>query len=651
VFQRFLALAVVMIGLIVASVSVSLVQVQKASAAPSVSLQTLDCSSSAFNCLGALSTAVDSVGNLFVVSSPSFVTSANAVYLTRIQNSGTVSNPQYLTTNVTRIPLPGLPVQLSADKFGNVWWGYRLAPQNAIWRIRSDQVLTTHAALTSYVLDSNTNYINHGLTVDQSNGDIFAITLISGQAKFYVKKISRNADASYTVGSTFVATGAGSQYQPSAKSGWSGNAAFVDLNHKVWYLLNAHSTFCASTSPNANFVVVDMSVLSSALAPCQPVNSRMQNFSVIDSLGNIISGNQSESSVMIKSTTEILGSSANLPTAIHVGFEATNGSVAPNGDVWVMNRACTGAIPISVLSPSGSTYRVYASTSTSGNASCSNTGAPFLHASVDANSSFFIPTSTSVVIASTTHIPLLSTPTSVSAVATASTAKSIDVSWPAVANATSYKVKIYDSTGTTSLGTKTGVSGISTTITASTYASITDNTSYKVSVQAIGDATNYDDSAESSQVSATTNLNAVSPTISSHPVSLNRTFGQSATLSIAASTSDSGTLSYIWRKDGVAISGEVSPTLTITPVATSDAGSYTAVVTNTISNGVASSSTSTTATLTVASALSIATPTTGLSGTADSAFSLSVAGSGGRASLSYVLTGTLVAGLSMSKIN
>ena len=647
--KRVLTAVAVVLGGLVVSVPSTSHEAKRASAAPTVSLQTLDCSAAAFNCLGAVSTAVDSAGNIFVVSSPTYNWSTpNQIFLTRIENSGTVSSPQYLAANVTRISLPGMPVQLSADNFGNVWWGYRLAPQNAIWRIRSSERLTTHAALTSYVLDSNTNYINHGLTVDPSNGDVYAITVYSGQAKFYVKKISRNADATYSIGSTFVLTGSGSQYQPTGKSGWSGNAAFVDLNHKVWYLLPVHSTFCASTSPNANFMVVDMNAASSALAPCQPANSRMQNFSVIDGAGNVISGNQAEMSVMVKSTADILGSSTNLPTAIPIGFEAANGTVAPNGDVWVVNRACSSQMSIAALTPTGSTYSLYASTSTAANASCSNTGIPFAHAAVDANSNFIIPTQTSVIIATAAHVPKLATPTGLASSATTSTAKSIDVSWSAVTGASSYKIKIYNAAGTAELGTKSGVSGTSTTLTTSTYASMADNTPYMVSVTAVGDAVSYDDSVESSLVSATTNVNAAAPTISSHPISLSRTSGQSATLSVTATTSDGGTLSYIWRKDGVAISGEVASTLAFNPIATSDAGSYTAVVTNTISNGVSTSSTSTAATLTVAGALTVTTPISGLSGTANSSYSLAIAGSGGKTALSYSLNGTLINGLSLS---
>ena len=629
--------AILIVGLLLVALPVTLQSPQRADAAPTVSIQTLDCAVAAFNCLGAFSTAVDTAGNIFVVST------SGGYFITRIENSGTVSAPIYLTSNVTRMQATGLPIQISADKFGNVWWGYRNgSPSNKIWKIRSDQRLTTHADLASYVINSDTRYGNHGLAIDPSNGDVYAVTILTGASQWSILKIARNAaDGSYSVNPTLVSLG--SAKEPAGKSGYSGNTAFVDVNRKVWYIPQANSTPCTTANPNAIFMVADMVAMSAGAAPCQPAASRMQNFSVLDGLGNIVSGNKDAGSVMVKSTAEILGSSANLPTAIPVGFEATNGAVAPNGDVWVTNRSCTNQIVISVLSPSGSTYRVHASGSTSGS-NCTT----FHHPSVDTNSSFFIPTTTSVIIASTTHIPQLSTPSPITAAATASTAKSIDVSWPQVSGTSSYKVKIYDSAGTALLGTKSGVSGSSTTITASTYAAIADNTSYKVSVQAIGDAVNYDDSAESSKVAVTTNINAVAPTISSHPVSLQRTAGQSASLAVMATTSDGGTLTYLWRKDGVAISGEVAATLTLNSVATSDAGSYTAVVTNTISNGVATSSTSTTATLTVAGALTIASPTTGLSGTANSSYSLAVSGSGGRTSLTYALTGTLVNGLSFA---
>jgi len=81
----------------------------------------------------------------------------------------------------------------------------------------------------------------------------------------------------------------------------------------------------------------------------------------------------------------------------------------------------------------------------------------------------------------------LAAPTSVTATATSSTLKSVNVSWAANVNAASFTVKIYNSAGSSLLGTKTSVTGTSTTITSSTYGSIADNTAYKITVTAIGD--------------------------------------------------------------------------------------------------------------------------------------------------------------------
>jgi len=246
-------------------------------------------------------------------------------------------------------------------------------------------------------------------------------------------------------------------------------------------------------------------------------------------------------------------------------------------------------------------------------------------------------------------LPALAQPSNVTAVATPSRGKSVDVSWTAVPNAQSYIVRLKSGTCDTVYGTKSGIIETSTTVTRfdMTGQIMEDNTTYKVTVAAVGDAVNYATSANTQCVSVTTNAPVATPTIATQPTSLYRTAGQNASLSVSASTGDGGTLSYQWFKSGVAITNATSDTYSLTGVATSDSGSYLVEVTNTF-GGVSTSTASSAATLTVASALSIATPTTGLSGTADSAFSLSVAGSGGRASLSYALTGTLVAGLSMS---
>jgi hypothetical protein len=243
---------------------------------------------------------------------------------------------------------------------------------------------------------------------------------------------------------------------------------------------------------------------------------------------------------------------------------------------------------------------------------------------------------------------VLSTPASVTATATSSTAKSIDVSWGAVSNSTSYTVQMYNSSGATLLGTRENVTATSTTLTSATYASIADNTTYKVTVTAVGDGGDYTNSPASAQVSATTNAVAATPSITSQPVALNRTSGQSATFSVTATRSDAGTLSYQWLKDGANISSATSSSYTINPAVTADAGAFSVRVTNTLSGKVAVSTTSSAVALTVAGELSIATPTTGLSGTANSAFSLVVAGSGGRTALTYALTGTLVSGLNFA---
>jgi uncharacterized repeat protein (TIGR02543 family) len=140
---------------------------------------------------------------------------------------------------------------------------------------------------------------------------------------------------------------------------------------------------------------------------------------------------------------------------------------------------------------------------------------------------------------------------------------------------------------------------------------------------------------------------AVTPTISSQPSSISKTAGQSVTFSVTASASDSGNLSYQWKKGGTDISGATSSNYTINPTATGDAGNYTVVVTNSI-NSTTATATSSTAVLTMSSALTITTPTTGLSGTYNSAYSLTVSASGGSGTKTFAATGSLPTGVSIS---
>lgn len=68
------------------------------------------------------------------------------------------------------------------------------------------------------------------------------------------------------------------------------------------------------------------------------------------------------------------------------------------------------------------------------------------------------------------------------------------------------------------------------------------------------------------------------PSITTQPAARNITVGASVTFSVAAT--GEGTLTYLWRKDGVAIPGATSASYTISSAASSDAGSYSVVVSN-----------------------------------------------------------------------
>jgi alpha-tubulin suppressor-like RCC1 family protein len=259
-------------------------------------------------------------------------------------------------------------------------------------------------------------------------------------------------------------------------------------------------------------------------------------------------------------------------------------------------------------------------------------------------------TTTSSLTAVTVAAPPvpLTAPGSVTATATPSTAKSVDVSWAAVPNASSYTVRILDSSGASVLGTKSGIAGTSTTITTSTYASMADNTAYRFTVTAIGNATDYVDSAASAQASATTTLVASVPAISSQPAAASRTYGQSVTLSVTATVSDGGTLSYQWLKGGVAVTDATTASLAFASLELSDAGSYSVIVTNTVAGGLPSAITSSGATLTVSKAAQSTVTLTSTSGTFGTPLTLTATGGSGSGAYSYAVTGAGTAGCSIS---
>jgi len=72
----------------------------------------------------------------------------------------------------------------------------------------------------------------------------------------------------------------------------------------------------------------------------------------------------------------------------------------------------------------------------------------------------------------------------------------------------------------------------------------------------------------------------VPPSISSQPTSTTVTEGQSVTFSVSAT--GTAPLSYQWQRNGVNLPAETGPTLTLRNVASSQAGSYTVVVSNSV---------------------------------------------------------------------
>ena len=140
----------------------------------------------------------------------------------------------------------------------------------------------------------------------------------------------------------------------------------------------------------------------------------------------------------------------------------------------------------------------------------------------------------------------LATPSAPTVTATANTLKSISVSWSAVTNASSYTLKLYSASN--SLLTTTGLTrfvGTSRTITTDNYAPLANNTSYKVSITAIGAGSG--DSAESARSDVTTNALPELPTITVQPTNQSSTFASTATFGVTATTPDSGTLGYQWQ--------------------------------------------------------------------------------------------------------
>jgi hypothetical protein len=260
---------------------------------------------------------------------------------------------------------------------------------------------------------------------------------------------------------------------------------------------------------------------------------------------------------------------------------------------------------------------------------------------------------------SVTTSTALATPTSVTAVpkgtAPNGTLKSIDVTWAAVANTSSYTVRVYSGqTGGSAVATINSIlsSSTSTTITNSQFAGIADKATYYISVTADGNGSTYLTSAESSRATVITHAVASTISISSQPASQQKTAGQPVTFSVTASATDQGTLSYVWQKNGTTIAGANLSSFTIENTSAANAGNYTVIITNTLNGTTAPTVTSSIATLTMSAGLvfNSRSNVTITAGTELSGSSLiSVTATGGRENRSYAVTaGTLPAGLSLN---
>lgn len=150
---------------------------------------------------------------------------------------------------------------------------------------------------------------------------------------------------------------------------------------------------------------------------------------------------------------------------------------------------------------------------------------------------------------------ILANATTPSAQADNASIDSITVSWTSVNNVSSYTLRIYDSSDNL-LDTISNISGTSQQIT-----DLDDSTTYKVSIQAIGDGVSYTTSNESSVISVTTNA-PVSVTISaaltnlysSRQIRYTFTFSENVTGFTAGNITISGT-STGWTKGTLTGSG------------------------------------------------------------------------------------------------
>ncbi|HXU79623.1 MAG TPA: hypothetical protein VN794_23785, partial [Methylomirabilota bacterium] len=86
------------------------------------------------------------------------------------------------------------------------------------------------------------------------------------------------------------------------------------------------------------------------------------------------------------------------------------------------------------------------------------------------------------------------------------------------------------------------------------------------------------DYSDNTSILVTSTINCAAPSVAISPLSAIKCPGD--TVGFAATANGTGPLAYQWRKDGAPIAGATGTSYSISPIALSDAGSYTVVVTN-----------------------------------------------------------------------
>ena len=145
------------------------------------------------------------------------------------------------------------------------------------------------------------------------------------------------------------------------------------------------------------------------------------------------------------------------------------------------------------------------------------------------------------------------------------------------------------------------------------------------------------------------------PSFTSLNASTGRTVGQSLTLTTGSPSSpDSGSLSYVWKKDGNVISGANSSSYSVANVSSATAGTYTVEITNTISytridgTSVSLTTTATSSTTLTVSAVPTITSTTLETATFGVAYSATFSGTYAAGLKSWTMSGSTPPGLTLT---